>query len=44
MAVSGGGTRRVARTLLTDFATRFAGEPQVTAAQALARHLGSTAP
>ena len=44
MAVSGGGTRRVARTLLKDFATRFAGDPQVPAAQALARQLGSTAP
>jgi hypothetical protein len=44
MAVSGGGTRRVARTLLTDFATRFAGDPQVPAAQALERHLGSSAP
>ena len=44
MAVSGGGAPRVARTLLKDFATRFAGDPRVPAAEALARHLGSTAP
>jgi hypothetical protein len=44
MAVSGGGAPRVARTLLLDFATRYAGDPRVPAAQALARHLGSTAP
>jgi hypothetical protein len=44
MAVSGGGAPRVARTLLTDFAARFAGDPRVAAAQALARHLGSNAP
>jgi hypothetical protein len=44
MAVSGGGTPRVARTLLADFATRFAGDPRVAAAEALARHLGSNAP
>ncbi len=44
MAVGGGGAPRVARTLLTDFATRFAGDPCVPAAEALARHLGSTAP
>jgi len=44
MAVSGGGAPRVARTLLKDFATRFAGDPRVPAALALARHLGSTAP
>jgi hypothetical protein len=40
MAVSGGGAPRVARTLLADFATRYAGDPRVAAAQALARHLG----
>jgi hypothetical protein len=44
MAVSGGGAPRVARTLLADFATRYAGDPRVAAAQALARHLGSNAP
>jgi len=44
MAVRGGGTRRVALTLLADFATRFAGDPQVPAAQALENHLGSGAP
>jgi hypothetical protein len=32
---------RVARTLLADFPTRFAGDPCVAAATALARHLGS---
>jgi hypothetical protein len=31
---------RVARTLLADFPTRFAGDPCVAAAAALARHLG----
>jgi hypothetical protein len=44
IAVGGGGAPRVARTLLKDFAARFAGDPRVPAAQALARHLGSTAP
>jgi hypothetical protein len=44
MAVSGGGAPRVARTLLKDFATRFAGDPRVPAAEALALQLGSTAP
>lgn len=44
MAVGGGGAPRVARTLLADFATRFAGDPCVPAAQSLARHLGLTAP
>jgi len=41
MAAGGGGTPRVARTLLTDFPARFAGDPSVAAAEALARHLGA---
>jgi hypothetical protein len=40
MAAAGGGTPRVARTLLADFPARFAGDPSVAAADALARHLG----
>jgi len=40
MAAAGGGTPRVARTLLADFPVRFAGDPSVAAADALARHLG----
>jgi hypothetical protein len=39
LAVAGGGTPRVARMLLADFPTRFAGDPSVAAAAALARHL-----
>jgi hypothetical protein len=41
IAAAGGGTPRVARTLLADFPARFAGDPCVAAAAALARHLGS---
>jgi hypothetical protein len=41
MAAAGGGTPRVARTLLANFATRFAGDPFVAAAAALARHIGA---
>ena len=41
MAAGGGGTPRVARTLLADFPARFAGDPSVAAADALARHLGA---
>jgi hypothetical protein len=41
MAVRGGGLPRVARILLADFAARFAGDPRVAAAEALARHLGA---
>lgn len=41
IAASGGGTPRVARTLLTDFPARYAGDPCVPAAAALARHLGA---
>jgi hypothetical protein len=40
LAAAGGGTTRVARTLLADFAARFAGDPSIAAADALARHLG----
>ena len=40
MAAAGGGTPRVARTLLADFPARFSGDPSVPAADALARHLG----
>jgi hypothetical protein len=40
IAAGGGGTPRVARTLLADFPARFAGDPSVVAADALARHLG----
>jgi hypothetical protein len=39
LAVGGGATPRVARTLLADFSTRFAGDPSVAAAEALARRL-----
>jgi hypothetical protein len=39
LAATGGGTTRVARTLLADFSTRFAGDPSIAAADALARHL-----
>jgi hypothetical protein len=41
IAAAGGGTPRVARTLLTDFPARYAGDPSVPAAAALARHLGA---
>jgi hypothetical protein len=40
IAAAGGGAPRVARTLLADFPARFAGDPSVAAATALARHLG----
>jgi hypothetical protein len=41
IAAGGGGTPRVARALLADFPARFAGDPCVAAAAALARHLGA---
>jgi hypothetical protein len=41
IAVAGGGTPRVARTLLADFPMRFAGDPSVAAAAALAHQLGA---
>ena len=44
IASAGGGTPRVARTLLADFPARFAGDPSVAAAEALARHVGADAP
>jgi hypothetical protein len=40
IAAGGGGKSSVARTLLSDFPARFAGDPSVSAAAALARHLG----
>jgi hypothetical protein len=40
IAAGGGGAPRVARILLGDFPARFAGDPGVAAATALARHLG----
>jgi hypothetical protein len=43
LAARGGGAPRVARTLLSDFATRFPGDPRISIADALARHLGSEA-
>lgn len=41
IASGGGGSSRVARLLLADFSTRFAGDPSVPAAAALASHLGA---
>jgi hypothetical protein len=40
LAARGGGSPRVARVLLTDFTKRFAGDPRVPIADALAQHLG----
>jgi hypothetical protein len=40
LAAAGGGTARVARALLADYSSRFAGDPSIAAADALARHLG----
>ncbi|HSZ08619.1 MAG TPA: hypothetical protein VK794_08805 [Steroidobacteraceae bacterium] len=40
LAARGGGASRVAKVLLSDFAARFAGDPRVAVAQALAQHLG----
>jgi hypothetical protein len=39
LAAQGGGLPRVARALLSDFAARFAGDPRVPVAEALAQHL-----
>jgi hypothetical protein len=44
LAARGGGVPRVARTLLSDFAARFEGDPRVAVASALAEHLSSHAP
>jgi len=40
LAAHGSGASAVARALLSDFAQRFAGDPRVGPADALARHLG----
>jgi hypothetical protein len=39
LAAAGGGSKRIARVLLADFSTRFAGDPCVPAAAALAQQL-----
>jgi hypothetical protein len=39
LACQGGGNPKVARALLSDFAARFAGDPRVPVADALAHHL-----
>jgi hypothetical protein len=44
LAARGGGVPRVARALLSDFAARFAGDPRVSAANALAHQLGAQPP
>jgi hypothetical protein len=44
LAARGGGASRLARILLSDFAERFAGDPQLPAAQSLKDHLGPLAP
>ena len=44
LAARGGGASRLARILLSDFASRFAGDPRVVTAQALKDHLGPLAP
>jgi hypothetical protein len=44
LAARGGGASRLARTLLSDFAERFAGDPRVATALALKDHLGPFAP
>ncbi len=41
LAARGGGARRVARTLLADFPTRFPGDPRINVAAALAQDLGA---
>jgi hypothetical protein len=44
LAARGGGAPRVARALLADFATRFAGDPHLPAALLLQEQLGSLGP
>jgi hypothetical protein len=44
LAARGGGMSKVARTLLSDFASRFADHPRVPEAKALLEHLGPLAP
>jgi len=39
LAARGGGAPRVARALLSDFSSRFPGDPRVSIAEALAQHL-----
>lgn len=39
LAARGGGNPRVAKVLLSDFAARFAGDPRLAVAEALAQHL-----
>jgi hypothetical protein len=39
LAARGGGAPKVARSLLSDFAARFAGDPRIPAAEALKAHL-----
>jgi hypothetical protein len=39
LAVGGGGNPGVARALLSDFAARFAGDPRISMAEALAHQL-----
>jgi hypothetical protein len=39
LAARGGGAPRIARTLLSDYATRFPGDPRLSIAEALAQHL-----
>jgi hypothetical protein len=41
LAAAGGGTARVARSLLADYSTRFPGDPSIAAADALDRQLSS---
>jgi hypothetical protein len=41
LAAAGGGLKRVARTLLKDFPTRYPGDPNIPAAAELAPHLGA---
>lgn len=43
LAARDGGAPRVARALLSDFAARFEGDPRVTVANSLSRHLASRA-
>jgi hypothetical protein len=44
LAARGGGVPRVARSLLSDFAARFEGDPRVAVAASLAQHLSSHVP
>jgi hypothetical protein len=44
LAARGGGSPRIARALLSDFAARFVGDPRIPVADALAHHLGPARP